>query len=221
MSKLLVASGIALACIAACGDDEDGAIATATQSATSSTASSGATGGSGATPSAGGSGGGVGGMGGFALTSPAFDEGDTIPAIHTCDTECARPMMGAQDSSPPLEWTQGPEAAQSYAIVMRDLDYMNGFVHWVLWDIPAATTLLAEDVDKNPQPVDLVGASQALGGYLGPCSCAPSAVNTYEFTLHALDVANLTGINAGAPKEDAAAVVEAASIASASLSGES
>lgn len=34
----------------------------------------------------------------------------------------------------------------SYAIVMRDLDFNNGFEHWAIWDIPSGVLSLPEDV---------------------------------------------------------------------------
>ncbi|MSP24296.1 MAG: YbhB/YbcL family Raf kinase inhibitor-like protein [Myxococcales bacterium] len=183
-----------------------------------STAMSGAgTGGSGTggDSGAGGSGGG-GAPTPFTLTSPGFIEGASIPAVNEC-TGCN--AAGAQNDSPVLAWTAGPPGTLSYAIVMRDLDFQNGFVHWVLWDIPANVVSLPADVDNGGLPADVPGAKQAMGNYLGPCSC--NSKNTYQWKVHAIDMASIPGLNAGASKASAASAVEAASKASASLSGES
>jgi hypothetical protein len=143
-----------------------------------------------------------------------------IPTIHECNSGGAG-CMGNQ-ISPALSWTPGPAGTQSYAIVMRDLDYMNGFVHWVIWDIPANVTSLPEDVDGSPMPSNVSGASQSAQGYRGPCSCGPNAVNTYEFTVYALDVPSVPNITAGAQRPAAEAAVTALTpLATAALSGES
>jgi hypothetical protein len=107
---------------------------------------------------------------------------------------------------------------------MRDVD-AGGFVHWVLYDIPASVRDVAENVPEGYEPAFPAGARQAelqmsgYYGYLGPCS--PGRVNTYQITLHALDTAALPGVDATTTENALAAAVEAASIASASLSGES
>jgi Raf kinase inhibitor-like YbhB/YbcL family protein len=203
-----------------CGSDDDG--------------SGGATGGSGGTgggtggtagastggtagSATGGSGGSAGG-GPFALTSSAYVEGGTIPEKYECEDG------GGDNVSPPLAWGEGPAGTQSYAIVMRDLDFNNGFIHWVIWDIPAATLSLPENVEQVFQPSVPAGAKQApfngaLIGYFGPCS--PNSVNTYEMTLYALPDATLSGLDDNSTKAQAATAIEGAALASTTLSGES
>jgi hypothetical protein len=65
-------------------------------------------------------------MAGFVLTSPSFDEGGAIPIRHTCD--------GA-DVSPALNWEGAPQGTVSLALILDDPD-ANGFIHWVVVDIP-------------------------------------------------------------------------------------
>jgi phosphatidylethanolamine-binding protein (PEBP) family uncharacterized protein len=48
----------------------------------------------------------------FVLTSTAFEDGGTLPLVHTCD--------GA-GSSPPLSWTGGPAGTLEYAVLMTTL----------------------------------------------------------------------------------------------------
>lgn len=158
----------------------------------------------------------------FTLTSSAYAEGETIPVRYECGPPVAEGP--GDNASPPLAWTAGPSATMSYAIVMRDLDFEN-LVHWVLYDIPATARSIDEDVPAAYMPLFPDGAKQAelqgsgYFGYLGPCS--PASVNTYQITLHALDTATLPGVGRTTTEDDIAAAVEAASIASASLSGES
>ena len=75
------------------------------------------------------------------LTSTAFTEGAAIPARYTCD---------ARNTSPPLKWSGIPASARSLALIVDDPDAPVGtWVHWVLYDLPAATSELAEDVPKS------------------------------------------------------------------------
>src|SRR5437879_12240416 len=88
----------------------------------------------------------------FMLTSSAFTEGAPIPVKHTCD--------GA-DVSPPLAWSGAPSGAAGFALIMDDPDAPAGtWVHWVLYDLPATTAQLPENVAKTDAPADLGGALQ-------------------------------------------------------------
>jgi len=139
------------------------------------------------------------------LSSSTFEDGGVIPAVHRC----------ANSPSPAFSWSGGPRETQSYAIVMRDAT-LGGFLHWVLYDIPASTKELAEGVPSGYEPGTPPGMKQAtvLGtAYFGPCS----ASNTYEFTLHAVDVPVLTELVETSPGADVTAAIEAHSLATAKL----
>jgi Raf kinase inhibitor-like YbhB/YbcL family protein len=117
----------------------------------------------------------------FALTSPAFKAGDIIDPMYWC--------MNA-NVSPPLAWTPGPSGTQSYAVTLTLVKGTT--VHWVLWDIPPATTSLPPDVAKVAQPPVPAGAKQVTPGYIGPCPT--NGVSGYVFSVYALDVATLPGV---------------------------
>jgi Raf kinase inhibitor-like YbhB/YbcL family protein len=141
-----------------------------------------------------------------------------VPQRHECTTG------GGQNVSPLFSWTAGPAGTQSYALIMRDLDFMNGFLHWVIWDIPGTVRALPENIQPVYQPSDPAGAKQApfagtTIGYYGPCS--PSSVNTYEFTIYAMPAATLAGLSEQSDKAQAAAAIVAAALASTKLAGES
>jgi Raf kinase inhibitor-like YbhB/YbcL family protein len=115
------------------------------------------------------------------LSSPAFAEGQRIPASHTAD--------GA-DRSPELRWTAGPPKTQSFALICEDPDAPRGiWTHWVLFNLPADRTNLAEG-----QPADQElpgGARQGKNdfgnlGYGGP-SPPRGKPHRYYFKLYALD----------------------------------
>src|SRR2546421_9552071 len=99
----------------------------------------------------------------FTLTSSAFTEGAPIPAKHTCD---------GTDVSPPLAWSGAPSGAAGFALIMDDPDAPAGtWVHWVLYDLPARSSALAENVAKTETLKD--GAVQGRNdfprtGYGGP-----------------------------------------------------
>jgi Raf kinase inhibitor-like YbhB/YbcL family protein len=106
------------------------------------------------------------------LSSDAFEDGGTIPAEHTCD--------GA-DTSPQLAWTDVPDGADSFALIVDDPD-AGGFVHWVLIDIGGdVQDLPAGDGDSIATP-----GRNDFGrvGWAGPCP--PSGEHRYRFTLYAL-----------------------------------
>jgi Raf kinase inhibitor-like YbhB/YbcL family protein len=141
------------------------------------------------------------------LSSPAFADGAEIPVDHTC--------RGA-NRSPALQWTGVPSGTAEIAVVVRDIDFANGFVHWVIAGIPPSQGGIADDTP----PAGAVEATNALGqpGYAGPCP--PSGTHTYEFRVYAL--AQPSGVTAGEAGNEAASKVEATpALMSALLSGTS
>ncbi len=67
------------------------------------------------------------------ITSTAFAEGELIPAKYTCDSV---------NISPPLEWESVTDSTRSFAIICDDPDAPVGtWVHWVIYNIPADTTI--------------------------------------------------------------------------------
>ena len=118
------------------------------------------------------------------LTSPAFAPNGSIPARFTCDGD---------DISPPLAWSGAPQGTKSFALIVDDPDAPDPaapkmtWVHWVLYDIPAGTTALAEGAAKGGLPP---GTRQGLNdwkrtGYGGPCP--PKGRHRYFHKLYALD----------------------------------
>src|SRR5690242_3652844 len=72
------------------------------------------------------------------LTSTAFTEGQAIPRKYTGD---------GPDVSPPLQWDKVPDKAQSFALICDDPDAPRGtWVHWVVFNIPAAARKMDEGV---------------------------------------------------------------------------
>jgi Raf kinase inhibitor-like YbhB/YbcL family protein len=145
------------------------------------------------------------------LSSTAFTEGAAIPAKYTGD---------ARDVSPPLKWTGVPEGTKSLALIVDDPDAPVGtWVHWVLYNLPAKTTELAEDVPKNQYVAG--GAKQGLNdfrrlGYGGP-SPPPGKPHRYFFKLYALDA--VLDFKPGLTKKDIERAMEKHILAQAQLMG--
>lgn len=131
------------------------------------------------------------------ITSSAFGQGQPIPSKHACTGD---PASSLKDVSPELSWGKPPAGTQSFALIMDDPDAPGGtWVHWVLFNIPAAARGLPESV-----PVNVTLASGGVSGknswgrlgYGGPCP--PSGTHRYFFKLYALD--EMLGISEGASK---------------------
>jgi Raf kinase inhibitor-like YbhB/YbcL family protein len=130
----------------------------------------------------------------FAISSSSFPDGADIPKKFTCD--------GA-DVSPELSWTEPPPGTQSFTLIADDPDAPSGtWTHWVLFDLPAATTSLAEGVSK----IDELPGGERQGrndfrkiGYNGPCP-PPGKPHRYFFKLYALN--GKLNLKPGASKQE-------------------
>ena len=128
----------------------------------------------------------------------AFPDGATLPNAHVAASH------GGEERSPALEW-DAVEGAVSYLVSCYDPDAptMSGFWHWVVYNLPAGTTSLAEGAgtgDAADLPEGAVaGCNEALGReYLGAAPPAGDGPHRYYFTVSALDArldlpADLTG----------------------------
>ena len=114
------------------------------------------------------------------LTSSAFQQRRSIPKIYTGEGD---------DVSPPLSWSHAPEGARSFALFCHDPDAplvtpgAYGFVHWVLYNIPAAVTQLAEGEKSYTSGVNSFGRV----GYGGPMPPQGHGIHHYFFWILALD----------------------------------
>jgi Raf kinase inhibitor-like YbhB/YbcL family protein len=144
------------------------------------------------------------------LTSTGFDAGGVIPPKYSCDGE---------DLSPPLAWSDPPPGTQSFALILDDPDAPGGtWVHWVLFNFPAAARSLSEGISPDPTLADgtVHGTSSFNSlGYGGPCP--PGGTHRYFFKLYALDA--VLDLEGGATKADLEAAMETHVLAQAELMG--
>ena len=114
------------------------------------------------------------------LTSPAFSEGGAIPDKHTGE---------GPDVSPELAWHEAPEGTKSFAVICHDPDAplvapagTYGYVHWVLYNVPASVRSLVEGDGGYTQGVNDFGNS----GYGGPMPPNGHGDHRYYFWVLAL-----------------------------------
>jgi hypothetical protein len=120
----------------------------------------------------------------FVIDSPSFRHGSAIPPRFTCD--------GA-NVSPPLRWRGAPAGTKSIALIVDDPDAPDPaapkrvWVHWVLYNVLAATSELAEGATRRTLPPDAREGVNDGGhvGYDGPCP--PKGRHRYFHKAYALD----------------------------------
>jgi hypothetical protein len=130
-------------------------------------------------------------MADLTLTSPAFDDGDSIPEEHG---------YSAENTNPPLQIDGVPTGAESLALVVDDPDAREPagkiWDHWVVWNVD---TELSE-IPAGWLPTNAVEGQNDFGetGWGGPEP--PDGEHTYRFLLYALD--EELDLETGADKDD-------------------
>lgn len=115
------------------------------------------------------------------LTSTAFAGGGAIPSQYT--------GVGI-DTSPALSWSNAPEGTGAFAVICHDPDAplvtpggTYGFVHWVLYNIPASVSEIDEGSSAFTCGRNDFG-NQAYGGPMPPVG---HGKHHYYFWVLALD----------------------------------
>lgn len=109
------------------------------------------------------------------VISPAFEEGETIPA-HWC--------APASDTLPRLEFEDVPPQAASLVVILEDPESPLGTVtHWLVWNIPPGTRYL----DPRDLPAGARVGMDTFGqsGEMGPPP--PAGCRHYRWEILALD----------------------------------
>jgi Raf kinase inhibitor-like YbhB/YbcL family protein len=114
------------------------------------------------------------------LLSEAFKHNGPIPKKYSNEGD---------NVSPQLSWSATPAEAKSFALICHDPDAplasvgSYGFVHWVLYNLPASVTSLEEGGAVGTAGVNDTGGS----GYSGPMPPIGHGNHHYFFVLMALD----------------------------------
>jgi Raf kinase inhibitor-like YbhB/YbcL family protein len=126
----------------------------------------------------------------------------------------ANSAYGANRSLP-VSWGAAP-AAKAWAVVLEDSDAPGAapFVHWLVWNIPARVTHLA---DGAPLPAPAVQGRNGNGatGYHGPHP--PTGTHHYHLEVFALD--RPLGLAAGASRDELAAALRGHVVAAGQVVG--
>jgi len=134
------------------------------------------------------------------VLSSAFLMNGSIPAKYT---------GMERNVSPPLSWTGIPEGTKSITVICDDPDATMGtWVHWVLFNLPPATTNLMEGIVTKPKLPD--GSIQGINdfrrnGYGGPMP-PPGKTHRYLFKVYALD--KMLDLDSRAKKADVEAAMD-------------
>ena len=116
------------------------------------------------------------------LTSSEFNDGASIPPQFTCDATSTDVGL-----NPPLAMHDVPPGTMSLALIMDDPDVPGGgvFDHWILYNIPPATTEIT-----TGETIGTPGKNSAgKNAYYPPCPPPQEEPkeHRYFFTLYALD----------------------------------
>lgn len=126
------------------------------------------------------------------ITSPAFQEGGTIPILYTCE---------GKNTHPALYFHNIPSSTKSLVLIMDDPDVPASvrpermYDHWIVFNIPPTVQRIEE---HGPIPGIQGKSTNGKNMYVGPCP--PFGEHRYFFKLYALDT--LLQLAAGATKEE-------------------
>lgn len=129
----------------------------------------------------------------FTLTSPAFREGESLPATTELNgLDCSGP-----NRSPALQWSNAPANTQSFVVILDDYEARlgDGFIHWCLYDIPASATGIPENAGAE-HPEHHGWNDFLKRSYEGPCP-PEGPPHKYRFTVYAIDQPSID--DAGTP----------------------
>lgn len=133
----------------------------------------------------------------IAVTSTTFRSGGTLP-IQTVFNGFG---CTGGNASPQLAWSGFPPETKSFAITLWDPDAPTGigYVHWVVFNVPANVTSLAENAGASATSAGGVTGYSDFGShaYGGPCPPPGDRPHRYIFTVSALDVPALNGAGPG------------------------
>jgi Raf kinase inhibitor-like YbhB/YbcL family protein len=117
-------------------------------------------------------------LGNLKITSADFSPRGLIPKRNGGD---------GGNVSPALEWSGAPKGTKEFALVSFDYDapLPRGFVHWVVYGIPASVTRLSEGQAPNIYTAGVNGTGKP--GYMGPYPPNGHGVHHYYFWVYALD----------------------------------
>lgn len=133
------------------------------------------------------------------LTSPAFENGGTIPAKYTCDE--------GGTLSPPLAIHGVPAEAKSLVLIMDDPDIpaifkekrgIEAFDHWTLFNISPETREIPEGGTTGTPGINSRGDTR----YTGPCPPPEYEPKEHRYIFKLYALRESLSLSAGATKRE-------------------
>ena len=151
---------------------------------------------------------------GLRLTSPVWHPDGNVPLENVYNHS----GCNGANLSPEISWSGAPSNTKSFAVTIFDVDAVKagGWVHWIMFNIPANVSKLDAGAGTEGSGRAPNGASQCVNdygmpGYGGPCP-PPGARHRYVMSLYALKVKTLP-FNRGTPAAEVAKPIQANAIA--------
>lgn len=149
------------------------------------------------------------------MTSPAFEADRPIPPRFAAEGE---------NISPPLAWQGAPESTRAFVVLVEDpaVERDPPFVHWILANVPAEVTELAQGVPGAPKlrlPEDALQGVNSKGstGWTGMHPPADDPPHPYHVQVFALD--GKLDLPPGAGRTEVLAAMEGRVLAAGQLVG--
>jgi Raf kinase inhibitor-like YbhB/YbcL family protein len=148
-----------------------------------------------------GGGGGRGNAGGIqnlTIVTTAWADGGIIPSRYT---------QAGPEISPAIQWSAAAQNIRSFVLMFYDADTVvngstDGTLHWLVWNIPATSTGLAQNQPDGFELPDGTRQISASGSrYRGPGAPASGPIHHYVMELFALDTVLDVKVNPQGPQE--------------------
>lgn len=132
----------------------------------------------------------------FTIISNSFKDGDYLQNDFILSADFGFGCAGG-NKPPHLKWSGAPAETKSFAVTCFDPDAPtgSGFWHWLVVNIPASATELAEGAGSSGGKLP-AGALQTrtdvgVPGYAGPCPPEGDHPHRYLFTVFAVKTESL------------------------------
>jgi hypothetical protein len=122
------------------------------------------------------------------VRTDAFSNKERIPQKYVM------PGAGGENVSIPVSWSSGPQEVKSFALSIIDPHPVaNNWIHWLVINIPADVTSLAEGASGTNMPSAATELKNSFGkmGYGGPQPPKGTGEHPYVVTVYALSVPQL------------------------------
>src|SRR5215469_3217484 len=133
------------------------------------------------------------------LVTTAWPDGGMIPLRYS---------QAGPEISPAIQWSAPPAGTASFVLTFHDADAMaannstDDLLHWMLWNIPATSTGLPQNMPDGFELPDGTRQISVSGSrFRGPGASATGPIHHYVLELYALDTLLDIKVNPQGPQE--------------------